>query len=80
MAIISFGRIDKKLLIVLILILFQLTTLIIDQKVDGTYVEAEGTFCSLEEEIGPIFGGIILMFISRNKEKKNVENKKVLNI
>ena len=76
MAIISFGRIDKKLLIVLILILFQLTTLIIDQKVDGTYVEAEGTFCSLEEEIGPIFGGIILMFIFRNKEKKNVENKK----
>ena len=63
MAFISYGRIDKKLFLVLAIIVLKIIDLIINKEVPYEYIN--GTLYILEEELGPIIIGIILLFVFR---------------
>ena len=69
MAIISFGRIDKKLIFIILLIIEQTINLVIAHEAPEEY--SNDIMRSLEEEIGPIIFGTILYFIYRRKHKKS---------
>ena len=71
---ISLGVIDKKLLLLVISIVINTTNLIINNKLPEEYWE--GTLSSLMEEIGSIVGGIILIFILKQKQKVTKDDKK----
>ena len=68
MAIISFGRIDKKLNIIAILAIVRLINLIISNEVPGEY--SIDILCSINEEMGPIIIAIIMIFYLNKKKKK----------
>jgi len=68
MAIISLGRIDKKLIFIAILTIARMIDLIIAYNISEDYFDS--ILSSLEEEIGPIIAGIIMMFLFKQKEKK----------
>ena len=74
MAIISFGRIDKKLNIIAILAIVRLINLIISNEVPGEY--SIDILSSINEEIGSIIIAIIMLFLFKQKEKKKEENNK----
>ena len=74
MAIISFGRIDKKLNIIAILAIVRLINLIISNEVPGEY--SIDILCSINEEMGPIIIAIIMIFLFKQKEKKKNANNK----
>ena len=83
MAFISYGRIDKKLFLVVAMILLKLIDLIINSEVPSEYTN--GILFIFEEELGPIITGIILYFVFKNQTKEKKESKKsikdiVLNI
>ena len=71
---ISFGRIDKKLFLIIFITIVRTINLIVSNEVPDEY--SNGIFCSLEEEIGSIIVGIILILIFKNKQKEVKENKK----
>jgi len=74
MAIISFGRIDKKLFLILAIIIKQLIELVINQKVPSKYSNA---YLSIfPPELGTIIIGVILCFVFKNQTKKKQETKK----
>ena len=68
MAIISFGRIDKKLNIIAILAIVRLINLVISYNVSNKY--SNDILCSKNEEIGSIIIGIIMFFLFKQKEKR----------
>ena len=75
MAIISFGRIDKKLNIIAILAIVRLINLTtISKKVPEEY--SIDILRSINEEIGSIIIAIIMFFLFKQKEKKKEENNK----
>ena len=74
MAFISYGRIDKKLFLVVAMILLKLIDLIINSEVPSEY--ANGILFIFEEELGPIITGIILYFVFKNQTKEKKESKK----
>ena len=70
MSIITFGTINKKYLIILALIIVRTTNLIAYYEAIGYY---NGEISSLEEDVGCIIAGIIVMFflsLKKRKEKK----------
>ena len=69
MAIIVFGRVDKKLLLIVLMFLIQLVHLITIYEGANYY---QDTFVSLLNDFSPIIGGIALYFIFKNK--KNVQH------
>jgi hypothetical protein len=73
MAFISYGRIDKKLFLVLAIIVLKIIDLIINKEVPYEYIN--GTLYILEEELGPIIIGIILLFVFRKQTKEKKESK-----
>ena len=74
MAIINYGRIDKKLIFIIFIVIEQTIDMIVYSNVPEEY--SNDIMCSLEEEIGPIIFGTILYFIFRFKQKRNSKNKK----
>ena len=74
MSIITFGRIDKKLIIVLILIILRTIELIVDNEVDGDY--SNSYINSLANEIAPILAGVVLLFTFKQKQKDEDKSKK----
>ena len=72
MAFISYGRIDKKL-ILLVFITIVRTINIVVTEYDNT---SNGMLCSFEEEIGAIIAGVILHFIFRHKMSKSGKEKR----
>ena len=72
MAFISYGRIDKKL-ILLVFITIVRTINIFVSEYDNT---SNGMLCSFEEEIGAIIAGVILHFIFRHKMSKSGKEKR----
>ena len=68
MAIISFGRIDKKLNIIAILAIVRLLNLTISKKVPEEY--SIDILRSINEEIGSIIIAIIMIFLFKQKEKR----------
>ena len=72
MAFISYGRIDKKL-ILLVFITIVRTINIFVSEYDNTSNEL---LCSFEEEIGAIIAGVILHFIFRHKMSKSGKEKR----
>ena len=69
MAIIVFGRVDKKLLLIVLMFVIQLVHLITIYEGANYY---QDTFVSLLNDFSPIIGGIALYFIFKNK--KNVQH------
>ena len=65
MAIIAFGRVDKKLLLVVLMFVIQLVYLITVSYGSDHY---ENNISTLISDIAPIIGGIALYFIFRNKK------------
>ena len=68
MAFINCGKIDKKLFLVLILEVIKLVNIIISQNADKNKTSANKTLSSIEEEIGSIVLGIILLFKFKHKK------------
>ena len=73
MAIIAKGRVDKKLFLLVLLLMVQTAQLVAENEGDGLY---DKNFQILEEEIGSIILGIIVI----KKQMKQEKVKKVLNI
>ena len=69
MAIIVFGRVDKKLLLIVLMFVIQLVHLITIYEGANYY---QDTFVTLLNDFSPIIGGIALYFIFKNK--KNVQH------
>ena len=77
MGIISYGQIDKKLIFIVIIAIARTVNLIVIKEVPGKY--SNDLFRSLEDEIGPIIIGTILLFAFKYKQKdKNRKNVKYL--
>ena len=74
MAIISFGKIDKKLIFIIFVTIVRMIDLILINEISDDYPIK--IFHSFEEEIGPIIVGFILPFIFKNKSKIEFENRK----
>ena len=74
MAFISYGRIEKKLFFVVVLIILKIISLIVNKKVPEDYFNA--VLFILDEDLGPIIIGIILLFVFRNQIKEKKESKK----
>ena len=72
MSIISFGRFDKKLLLMVLMLVVQTAYLIAMYEGIGLY---QSNLVTLEDEVSSIIGGIILHFIFRNK-KVNLNTQK----
>ena len=68
MAIIAFGKVDKKLILLVFITIVRTINLLISNETPEE--NSNGILCSLEEEVGPIIAGIILILIFRQKEKK----------
>ena len=70
MTIIKYGKIDKKLIVIIFITILLSLKLILDYKVPDEY--SIKIFIDLEEEIGPIISGIIIYYIFKpKKEEKN---------
>ena len=67
MAIICYGQIDKKLIFIVIIAIARTVNLIVIKEVPGKY--SNDLFRSLEDEIGPIIIGTILLFAFKYKQK-----------
>jgi hypothetical protein len=74
MAFISYGRIDKKLFLILAIIILKIIDLIINKEVPDEYFNDALNY--LEEDLGPILTGIISYFVFRNQTKEKKESKK----
>ena len=73
MTLIAFGRIDKKFVLVPILLVADLINLIISKKADENNKQPNKILSVIESDISPIIFGIILYFIFKSKRSK--ENK-----
>ena len=71
---ISFGVIDKKLLLLVITIIINTINLIINNELPEEYWN--DTLASLMEEMGSIIGGIILIFTLKQKQKETKQDQK----
>ena len=69
MAIISIGRINKKLFLILFLIIVRGINRIAINETPSEYFNYY--VCAFEEELGTIIAGIIINFLFRQKQKKN---------
>ena len=74
MAFISFGKIDKKLLILVAIIISNLISLIVKDQIPVDYFN--DTLWSFEEEIGPIISGIIINITLKHRKKTIKKEKK----
>ena len=74
MAIISFGILDRKLIIIILIVITRGINLVISNEFPDEYFNDH--LSSLEEEIGPIIAGIILNLKFQKKYKKIKEEKK----
>ena len=73
MAIITLGLLDKKLYLIIAIAIVRTINIIISNETDDYY---NGIICSINEEVGSIFFGIITIFIFKpKKEKKNRRQK-----
>ena len=71
---ISFGAIDKKLLILVLCIIVNLINLIVSNEVPDNYLN--DILSSLLDEVGPIIAGTILIFTLKQKQKETKDDKK----
>ena len=73
MAIISFGILDKKLLLIVLIVITRGINLVISNEFPEEYFNDH--LSSLEEEIGPIIAGIIMIFLFKQKQKDSKNNR-----
>ena len=72
MSLIAYGKMDKKLFLILFLLIVYLIQSIVLYKSEENNTYVDDTLTEMESEIGPIILGIILHFKFKNKrEKKN---------
>ena len=74
MKIISLGQIDKKLLLVVAIIIINIINVVVPKEVNPDYMN--DLLYTFTEDLGPLFAGIILHFVFRNKRQKVKESKK----
>ena len=74
MAIISYGRMDKKLFLILFLFIVRTIYRIAMNEFPDDY--SDGNLCALEEDIGTIILGIIIYFLFKQKLKRTTEDKR----
>ena len=74
MKIISLGQIDKKLLLVFAIIIINIVDVVVPNVVNPNYKNY--LLSTFTEDLGPLFAGIILHFVFRNKKQKVKESKK----
>ena len=74
MTIITVVKIDKKLLLIVFISIVRGINLVISNEVDDE--KSNCILCSLEEEIGPIIAGILMLTKFKHKLDKKTENKK----
>ena len=74
MKIISLGQIDKKLLLVVAIIIINIINVVVPKEVNPDYMN--DLLYTFMEDLGPLFAGIILHFVFRNKKQKVKESKK----
>ena len=74
MKIISLGQIDKKLLLVVAIIIINIINVVVPKEVNPDYMN--DLLYTFMEDLGPLFAGIILHFVFRNKRQKVKESKK----
>lgn len=74
MAIITIGTIDKKLHFIILVTIVRTINLVVSNKVSSEYFNV--ILWSLEEEIGSVIVGLIMVFIFKPKQEKRDENKK----
>ena len=72
MAIITLGLLDKKLYLIIAIAIVRTINIIISNETDGYY---NGIICSINEEVGSIILGIIVIFIFKPKKEKKIEDK-----
>ena len=72
MAIITLSLLDKKLYLIIAIAIVRTINIIISNETDGYY---NGIICSINEEVGSIFFGIIIIFIFKPKKEKKIEDK-----
>ena len=72
MAIITLGLLDKKLYLIIVIAIVRTINIIISNETDGYY---NGIICSINEEVGSIILGIIVIFIFKPKKEKKIEDK-----
>ena len=78
MAIISYGRMNKKLFLIIFLIAIRTIYKIVMNEVPDDY--SDGNLNALEEDLGTILLGIILHIIFKQNSKEKVKIKEVLSI
>ena len=74
MAIITFGQVDKKLVLVVLISIVNAINLIVSNEIPEE--NSNSILSSLDEEVGPIIAGTILILIFRHKEKKGKKERK----
>ena len=74
MTIIAFGKVDKKLILLVFITIVRTINILVSNEISEE--NSNGILCSLEEEVGPIIAGTILIFIFRHKEKKGDNGRK----
>ena len=72
MAIITLGLLDKKLYLIIAIAIVRTINAVVSEENDGYY---NGVICSMDEEVGSIISGIIIIFIFKPKKKKKREDK-----
>ena len=74
MAIITYGKIDKKLIIIIFIVICSFINVIAKNEAKKEYYNK--ILDSLEEDIGPILTGIIAYFTFKNKQKEEEKDRK----
>ena len=74
MSIISFGVLDKKLIILVLMIIADIIHNIIKEKCEDNLEQRY--LGSLEEEVAPVIAAIIMNFTIKQKQVENKQNKK----
>ena len=74
MTIIAFGKVDKKLILLVFITIVRTINILVSNEISEE--NSNGILCSLEEEVGPIIAGTILIFLFRHKEKKGDNGRK----
>ena len=78
MAIITLGLLDKKLYLIIAISIVRTINLVISNETYGYY---DSIIWSMDEEVGSIIVGVIVIYIFKpKKEKPQEKKKKILNI
>ena len=74
MALITIGLIDKKLIIIAILVILRIIYIIVNKEVPSEYLQKNISYIS--EDFGGVLTGIIMVLLFKPREKEEKEKEK----